>query len=65
MGGRFYTKESGRNNVREINSRDVVTGYREQRKQGNRHTYSTLIEISRENSERLQQKRRKKQKRTR
>ena len=26
VGGRCYTKESGRNNVREINSRDAITG---------------------------------------
>lgn len=40
VGGRCYTKESSRNNVREINARDAVTGYGEQKRHGNRHTYS-------------------------
>lgn len=45
VGGRCYTKESGRNNVREINARDAVTGYGEQKRHGNRHTYYAEIEI--------------------
>ena len=32
VGGKRYTKESGRNN--EINARNAVAGYREQRRQG-------------------------------
>lgn len=53
--GRCSTKESGRNNVREINARDVVAGYREQRRQANRHADTDSIEIAREREEKINQ----------
>lgn len=39
MGGRCNTKERGRNNVSEINARDAVAEYREQRRQANRRAH--------------------------
>lgn len=45
VGGRCYTKESSRNNVREINSRDAVTGYRGGRGTDTHKYRETEIEI--------------------
>lgn len=58
MGGRCYTKESSKNNVREINSRDAVTGYRTQRRQGKTHIQyrETEIEIGKEREEEKSQR---------